>query len=394
MRALRARVPLLFLAPATGGGHRSAASAVAGALEAAYPGRFYPVMCDPLTGPEAPRVVRQLTRLYGPLTRRAPWAWGALYRASGMTAIMRALQWTLFSGTARVIRNQIEELRPALVVSFHALTNEAAAMAVRASPGDPPVVTVVTDLVSVHRAWRSSEVDCVVAPSAAVVARFRLDGVASERVIETGLPVAAGPGAGKDRGRLRRALGLGEDSFVVVITGGAEGTGRIEAQSRALAKCGWPDLQLVAICGHNRRAERGLRRLGSAQLLVNGFVDNMADWLRCADVVVTRAGPGTLAEATSAGAALLVTSHLPGQEDGNTELAVAAGAAVHVPRLADLTRELARLHSDPMALSAMRQASTRLGRPGAAGEVATLLAALAVPAPGPNEMALAEVLPI
>ena len=73
-------MPLLFLAPDTGGGHLSAARAVMDALELSSPGRFEPVLCDPLRGPDSPWVARHVSGRYGALTRRAPWAWGALYR--------------------------------------------------------------------------------------------------------------------------------------------------------------------------------------------------------------------------------------------------------------------------------------------------------------------------
>ena len=46
-----AALPLLFLVADTGGGHRNAARAVGQALDRMYPGRFAPVLCDPLGGP-------------------------------------------------------------------------------------------------------------------------------------------------------------------------------------------------------------------------------------------------------------------------------------------------------------------------------------------------------
>ena len=52
--------PLLFLIGDTGGGHRSAAAAVAQALERALPGRFVPVIWDPLRGPDVARPLGQL----------------------------------------------------------------------------------------------------------------------------------------------------------------------------------------------------------------------------------------------------------------------------------------------------------------------------------------------
>jgi 1,2-diacylglycerol 3-beta-galactosyltransferase len=297
---------------------------------------------------------------------------------------VRVLQGTLFSGTARAIESAIEDLQPAAVVSFHALTTEPAVRAARRASYFLPVILVVTDIASVHRAWRAGEADCIAAPSGPVALRFLLDGVSSDRVIETGLPVApqlgSGPLFGRERAELRHTLGLRLKTFVVVVTGGAEGTGSLDRQVRALSGCGLADLEVVAICGRNQGIERRVRRFqaraGRDGLIVQGFVDNMADWLRCADVVVTRAGPGTLAEAMCAGAALIITSHLPGQEEGNTELAVAAGAARRASHPRDVVREVQRLHSDPLALSAMRQASARASRPKAALEIAALLATL------------------
>jgi 1,2-diacylglycerol 3-beta-galactosyltransferase len=93
--------------------------------------------------------------------------------------------------------------------------------------------------------------------------------------------------------------------------------------------------------------------------------------------VVTKAGPGTIAEAASCGAPLLITSYLPGQEAGNAELVRSAGAGRYTPRRSDLQREIAWLRADPAALAAMRAAAARLGQPGAAAAAAALIAGLA-----------------
>ena len=140
------------------------------------------------------------------------------------------------------------------------------------------------------------------------------------------------------------------------------------------------DIDVVAICGRNLRLQRRLAARASrarGRLTVLGFVDNMSDWLRCADVVIAKAGPGTIAEATCCGAPLLLTSHLPGQEKGNARFVTAAGAGRHAPRRRQMLRELGELRRNPAALGAMRAASSGLGRPGAAAAVAALLASLA-----------------
>ena len=97
-----APLPVLFLMADTGGGHRNAARAVGESLELAYPGRFAPVLCDPLGGPGSARLLRWVTGLYGPVVRLAPWLWGAAYYATNARPAMWLLRRTLLRPADRV----------------------------------------------------------------------------------------------------------------------------------------------------------------------------------------------------------------------------------------------------------------------------------------------------
>ncbi len=165
----------------------------------------------------------------------------------------------------------------------------------------------------------------------------------------------------------------------MLVTGGAEGSGGIYRRAAAILR-EVHDVDVAVICGRNRRLRRRMHRLAAragGRLAVRGFVGNMADWLRSADIVVGKAGPGTIAEATCCAAPLVLTSYLPGQEEGNAAFVVSAGAGRYAPGLRDLVAEIRRLRRDPAALAAMRAASAGLSRPGAAAEIARVLAGLA-----------------
>lgn len=379
----RLPVPVLFLFADTGGGHRSAARAVAEALLHENPERFTPVLLDPLSGPGSPRSLRRIVRLYGPVIRHAPWAWGALYRATDSRRIMWLLRRAVLRFTGRPVIDMVARIQPGVIVSCHPLTTEAAISASRHGKRGTPVATVVTDLVSVHAAWPHDHADQVVVASAAARQRCVRRGVDENRCVEVGLPVSSvflnGPMRLSERDRARVPPGASGRPFLVVVTGGGEGSGGITQRVSALIRH-FNDLEVVAICGRNHRARRKLAKLAArsaGRLTVHGSAADMAAWLRRADVVATKAGPGTIAEAACCGTALLITSYLPGQEDGNVELVVTAGAGRYVPRVADLLSEVTRLRADPAALEAMRAASARLARPLAATKTAALLAELA-----------------
>lgn len=345
-------VPVLFLAPATGGGHRSAANAVAEALRLSCPGGFAPVIRDPLAGAGSAWQTRWMARSYGPLVRYAPWLWGLLYR---VTDSQRAARLLHRSVPDRLVRDAVAEHEPAVIVSFHPLTGDAAIRARNAVLPTARVVTVVTDLGPPHATWTWPEADWIVPASV------------------TGVPVGsrflAPPPDPAERAALRRRLGHPDADFLVLLVGGAEGAGRLARQASALAR-GLPDLDVAVICGKNRRLFRRLRRLAvrcGGRLSVHGFVTDMAAWLRAADVVATKAGPGTVAEATCCGAALVLTGHLPGQERHNLS------AGPYLPCAGQLVDEIARLRAHPASLAAMRAESARRARPDAATAVARFL---------------------
>jgi 1,2-diacylglycerol 3-beta-galactosyltransferase len=377
-------IPVLLLFSDTGGGHRSAAQAVAGALNEEYPGVFAPLLHDPLRTSNAPLLLRGVASLYGPITRYAPWAWGAVFHASDSRLADDLLRRTWLRLADAPVARVVAAHRPALVLSFHPLTTAAAVRAMQHHDVGSPVVTVVTDLITTHATWRYAAVDWLVAPSVALKRRCEADALAPERCLDFGLPVGSSfrtrPLSVRQQWELRRQLGVDPWRFLVVLTGGGEGLGPIVESVQALTRA-FDDVDVVAICGRNRRIEQRLTRRASQRLTVKGFVDNMADWYRAADVVVTKAGPQTIAETTCCGAALLVTSHLPGQERGNTELVVGAGAAMHTPQVEDLVHAVGHLKRNPVALQAMRRASLAIARPEAARQVASLVAHMAPPHP-------------
>jgi 1,2-diacylglycerol 3-beta-galactosyltransferase len=376
---------VLFLFSDTGAGHRRAAEAIIEALVTEHPGSYRGVLCDPLAGPSAARPLRWLARLYGPAVRLAPWAWGAAYYVSNSRLSMSILRRTVFGPAARVVRASVSDNQPDVIVSCHPLTGAAALLAAARGADRVPVVTVVTDLAATHTSWRYPPGDVLALPSAQAMAECLASGVPSARCAQPGLPVdaraQAGPLPSAARDALRRSLGLGERDFVVLLTGGGEGCGGLARRTAAILRRR-DDVHVVTACGRNERLRRRLAAVAGragGRLTVLGFSRNFTDWLRCADVVITKAGPGIIAEAACCATPLLLTSHLPGQERGNASLVVRAGAGRRARGVRGMLREVARLRADPDLLAAMRAGCQDLARPAAAAEIAALVVGLVSP---------------
>jgi 1,2-diacylglycerol 3-beta-galactosyltransferase len=281
-----------------------------------------------------------------------------------------------------------------LVVSVHPFCNHLlldAVHEVAEQKGVPavPVATVVTDLGSAHISWFDPRASAVVVPTDALRTRAIDLGVDPSIVHVCGLPVRQGfwTPLTESKQDLKRRLGLassGEENcedLVVLLMAGGEGFGALEAVAiavgRRLADEGLG--RLVVACGKNEATLTALQAhpwpTSSPAPILLGFVGNIDEYMSAADVLMTKAGPGSIAEASIRGLPCLLTSFMPGQEDGNIDYVRDAGAGEYVsdqdPSLvADRLSEW--LHDRPL-LKRMSECARALARPEATLQMAELL---------------------
>jgi len=367
---------LLFLFTDTGAGHRAAADAVAAAVARRYPNEFQVDLFDPMRDQTV--LAGRLTALYGPITRRLPFLWAAAYHATNLQPTVRLFQHAIGRGLRRKLREVLEP-RPALVASFHPLLNH---VAVDVIPYGVPRVTVITDWINFHQAWTDLTADCIICPSDAAIELCRRRGVPADRLVKAGLPIHPrfqdAIRGFSDKTSMRLKLRLRPHAPTVLLAGGGDGTEPLRKYAAALARSPL-DIQVLAICGRNQALAERIREDNHAGVHVFGFVDNMPELLLASDLLVTRAGPGMIAEGLACGCPLLLTGYLPGQEEGNVREIARLGLGRYVPRPQELVEAVttwfgrpepkrledadrARLHSDPAAAFQIADVLVRLAR--------------------------------
>jgi len=370
---------LLFLFSDTGGGHRSAASAVAQALRDLHGERVQIELVDALAD-YAPWPFNRLGKIYPHLVRLGGLGWAAGYRLSDGVRRIRLLAsgcWPLArAGLLRLLRDHPADL----ILCCHPILNH---LLLRSLAGTrTPLVTLITDLNTAHAFWIAPGVARCLAPTARVRRCALTYKLPAERVIVTGLPVSAAfvAAAQKDQLTMRRRLGLRPDLPVALLVNGAEGMGALYRVSRAIAS-GGVQAQLVVIAGRNERMRDRLRSdAWPLPVRVEGFVRNMHEWMRAADLLVTKAGPSTVSEALVMGLPIVLSGALPGQERPSVDYVVRAGAGVWAPtprRTAAAVREL--LSPGNPRLTQMAACARSLAQPAAARRAAKIIWAAATP---------------
>jgi 1,2-diacylglycerol 3-beta-galactosyltransferase len=118
---------------------------------------------------------------------------------------------------------------------------------------------------------------------------------------------------------------------------------------------------MAIIAGRNQILQKQLQsEPWPVPVKVLGFVEDMPNWLAAADLLITKAGPGTLAEATCAGLPVIITGHIPGQEDGNVTWLEQHGAGIYArepARVGALVSDLLRPDNPALAHMAVRSHS-------------------------------------
>lgn len=361
---------VLFLFSDTGGGHRSAAEAIIEAIQLEYGDALSTEMVDFFK--YAPRPFDRMPAWY-PQMVRFPELWGLGYRLSNGRRRTRFISNTSWLYARQEIKRLLAEHPCDLYVSVHPLIISPVLHLLGQTR--PPFITVVTDLATTHAYWYDRRTDLCLVPTEEAYRRALKWKVPADKVKIVGLPVAdrfCHPPA--DQGALRQALGWPQDLPMTLLVGGGEGMGPLEETAIAIAESG-VRTGMAVVCGRNQGLKERLEaRKWPYPTIVYGFVRNMPDLMQAANLLVTKAGPGTVTEALNAGLPMILYSRLPGQEDGNVSFVTEAEAGFWAPRPQQIVDQMYSLLGDPQRHARAVAACRRLARPQAARQIAGMIA--------------------
>lgn len=330
---------ILFLFSDTGGGHRAAADAITEALALEFDDALTTEMVDFLKD-YAPPPYNQLPRFY-PEMVKLPELWGVGYKISDGRPQARLVTSTLWPYVRNAARRLVREHPADLLVSVHPVGNSFFLKAL--GKNRPPFITVVTDMVTTHALWYDQRADLIIVPTRIAFERAVEYHMAPEKIFIAGQPISERHSRPElDKVALREKFGWPSDKFTILLVGGGDGMGPLAETARAIDESGL-DVNQVIVTGRNARLKDYLETLSwENPTFLYGFTTDMPEFMRAANAIVTKAGPGTIAEALVAGLPVILYAKLPGQEDGNVTFVESAGVGVWAPDPLKVVRTLTR----------------------------------------------------
>jgi processive 1,2-diacylglycerol beta-glucosyltransferase len=316
-------------------------------------------------------------RSYWMMLRYAPTAWKNLFERRNRNGHRAtAPRWVFRLGCAKVLE-RFRAFRPDLVIANEIGAVEIAALARREGWFDAPLLAVQTDF-HAEPPWVQEEVDYYCVGSGEAREQLVNWGASPHRILVSGIPIDPGFGLRVERAEVLRALGLVARKPVVIVMGGGMGPAPLDTIVRSLEECDLP-LQVIAIAGHNRNMRRRLQRLKgrlALDLQIFGWTPRVPEFMAAADLLITKPGGLTMAEALAAGVPLLLTEPIPGPEERHVKYLVDRGAAVFAHEVPGIPRLASNLLTSPARRARMVQRQRELARPDATHAIAQVARAL------------------
>jgi processive 1,2-diacylglycerol beta-glucosyltransferase len=364
---------MLILSGTFGNGHQQVAKAISDASP----------LCIPDAEPIVVDVFEWLHPYLNTLSRFAymksiqtfPKLYGYLYQKTRYHNSFSIKMNHILTSGAKKLFDLLKELQPSIVVSTFPF---AAAMIAKLKEDhltDIPSITVITDHTD-HSFWIYPYTDYYLVGSQWVKNQIVQSGVESSKIRVTGIPVHPKFQTPFRQKELRAKYRLRENLPTILVMGGGDGLiGEGLLSPHALDLIDEP-LQFIIVCGRNKRlAEQLKNQVVSTKhaITVIGFTDYVHELMAISDLIITKPGGVTTAEAAAMELPILLYKPLPGQEQDNAAYLTEKGAAVEAASIEELLHHIHRLVSDRFCLKDMKKKAGTLGNKAAVFQALTII---------------------
>lgn len=373
---------ILIISSDTGGGHRSAAQAIADGLQKFWMGESVAVRVIKAVE-ESHHITDKLVRVYNwVLKNKQHWMKYIYWAVNKLRPETREFFHKRAAGYAR---NIFEKWCPHVVVSVHPLTQHFFARVLKELnlAHQIPLVTVVTDpCYGFWKGWACDDVSLYLVANEGAQQQLIDYGISPEKIKISGMPVdpkfcEVDEKVAQDA---RRVYGLDPDKFTVFVNAGWIGGGNIPQIFRELVR-GELDVQAIFLAGKNeqlRREAEKLARTAKFPIKVIGYSDEIEKLMQSANVMISKLGGLTTFEAMACRLPIIAdgtTEPMP-QEAGTVRLLQTRGAGLLLRRSADIVPTIQNLISDRTRYSRMKAATAGLTMPNSTEHIIREITAL------------------
>ncbi len=365
---------VLILTADAGFGHRSAANALAAAIEESYASELEFEIANPLDDKGTPFFLRDSQTDYDRWVRNVPELYKLGYSASDALVPTVLMEQALTAMLIDVIRDLLKKSQPDVIVTTYPLYQSAVTTLLTSRKYRVPFYTIVTDLSTVHRLWFHSKVDGCLVPNKLVADLALNYGIPPQKISITGIPVHPNVvRETRDKNTIRQSLGLTPD-IPTILAVGSRRVERMLDSLNVINHFGAP-LQLIVVAGKDETIYNGANQMEwHIPAKIYNFVDNMPELMHASDMILCKAGGLIVTESLACGLPMILVDVIPGQETGNAQYVVAYGAGEMTESSCDILELLCHwMLNDGAQFKRAAANAKAIGQPRSAYDAAAIL---------------------
>jgi processive 1,2-diacylglycerol beta-glucosyltransferase len=367
------RIILMYISEVSG--HHSATIAIEKAVKSLSPAaETLNINAFKYTNPISEKVIN---RIYMSVIKNAPQVWDYLYDNPKVAKRLSKIKDAVHKFNSPKLKNLFDRFKPDAVLCAQAFPCGMVADYKKDYGSGLPLLAVLTDYIP-HSYWVYDNVDYYITPSEEVAERLVKKGVPAHKIRPLGIPFDHRFNIPFNKTKVMQKLKLDPEIKTVLIMGGGQGLGPVKSALRQLKKLK-REFQVIVVAGSNKKLYNSLKRKikrYNKKLLVFGYVDNINELMGVSDILISKPGGITTAEALSKKIPLVIIRPIPGQEASNTAYLTLKEAAIKVDEVKNIGLVIEELLENPEKLKRLSEHAARIAKPNAAMDIAKLLLGL------------------
>ncbi len=364
----------LIISTSGGAGHTRAAEALLkAASNSRYPIRAEHHDCLDFT---SKLFKRMYADSYLEMVNRVPELWGYLYSKSEAKPYRKKQMLEFFDYfNYRQYVRFLQSSNADAIICTHFLPFISISTELLQQGITTPIFAATTDF-DVHQYWVDPIVKRYFVYHEESAWQLQGKGVEKKHISVTGIPLMNEFSKRQNKEKAQSSLGLRKKSFTVLILSGGFGVGRVEEivqhTLKTLEKHTKRHFNLLIVCGKNEALKANIEKMNVPTNVTDrvfGFVNNIHELMDASDVLISKSGGLTSAEAMAKGLPIIIVDPIPGQESRNAGIIVEFGAGWQALDHHNLRFKLDKIIQNPEMLATARTATKRLARPHAARDI-------------------------
>ena len=311
------KILLLYVSRVSG--HRRAAEAIEQALKRLYP--QIKVRKEDLFKHGNPLVRKVLDDLYYAAIRVTPQFWDFLWNSNLIFWLTYALrEFSCRLNSFRLYRQVILPFNPQVVICTHGLPLAICSTIKRRRKLNYLLVAVPTDY-SLHPYWSYNNVDVYFLAHEGMKDSLRRKRISQDKVQIRGIPILPIFSEDTDKEDLKNKWQIKHDLFTILLMGGGQGIGPLRRTVEVFNGLGLP-IQLLIVTGTNHGLKKELQEIESELSIpvkILGYTERINELMEISDLLISKPGGLTIAEALVKNLPLGILDSLAGQERKNQE---------------------------------------------------------------------------